>query len=305
MTLGALYDGGNASVFTFDQKTSTYISLQVTSVSFTTNNVGLAEFEVYLSTCNATTTNTTDVYTEYENVAPLAVAQASSSSYGQGAQKAIDRTPEGYPTDWTKEWASSWQGKGATLTLTWDQPYTLYALSLYDRPNENDQITAGTVEFDDGTTLDIGPLDNAGAATNVTFDQPITTSTLLFTVTGVSSTTGNVGLAELMAFGEATDNSTALDKSASSYANLTNIAPLATPSASSENDGQTASAAIDTVCDGYPGDYHKEWATKYVVFVFSIYRTRKLNLRQQWTATWSHFDIELDRLVHHLFRRVL
>jgi LmbE family N-acetylglucosaminyl deacetylase len=43
----------------------------------------------------------------------------------------------------------------------------------------------------------------------------------------------------------------------------TNIAPLATASASSENSGdaQTAQKAIDGVVDGWPGDFAREWST--------------------------------------------
>lgn len=256
--IGALYPAGNASVFTFSQKTSASISLRVTSVSFTTQNVGLAEFQVYLSSCNATNVSS-DVFSQYQNVAPLAVAEASSASTNQGADKAIDKTVDGYPGDWTKEWASNGEGEGATLRLTWDQPYTLYGVSLFDRPNTADQVTAGTLTFEDGTSLTIGPLNNTGQATNLTFEEPLTTTSLNFIVTGVSTTTNNVGLAELMAFGVVSANETTSNETTFQYPD---IAPLATPSGSSFSPGQGFSAAIDTVCDGYPGDYTKEWATK-------------------------------------------
>ena len=76
---------------------------------------------------------------------------------------------------------------------------TLNRVVLYDRPNANDQITAGTLTFSDGTTVPVPALDNAGKATTITFTARATTS-LRLTVTTVSGTTTNVGLSELQAY---------------------------------------------------------------------------------------------------------
>ena len=47
---------------------------------------------------------------------------------------------------------------------------------LYDRPNLNDQILSATLTFNDGSTVQVGPLDNGGAAVRSRFcaenDQP-------------------------------------------------------------------------------------------------------------------------------------
>ena len=67
---------------------------------------------------------------------------------------------------------------------------------LYDRPNTDDQVTAGTLTFSDGSTVAVPALDNAGAARTVTFAARATTG-VLFTATSVSNSTINVGLAEL------------------------------------------------------------------------------------------------------------
>ena len=70
---------------------------------------------------------------------------------------------------------------------------------LYDRPNTNDQVTGGTLTFSDGSTVNVPTLNNNGAATTVTFPAKTTTS-VLFTVLSVSSTTQNVGLSEIEVF---------------------------------------------------------------------------------------------------------
>src|SRR5262249_48936706 len=54
----------------------------------------------------------------------------------------------------------------------------------------------GTLTFSDGTRVSVGALDNAGAATTVTF-TPRSITSVTFTVTAVSATTENIGLAEI------------------------------------------------------------------------------------------------------------
>jgi LmbE family N-acetylglucosaminyl deacetylase len=135
------------------------------------------------------------------DVAPSATASASSqnTSTDQTAAKAIDGVIDGYPGDYTKEWATNGGGVGSWLKLTWSSPQTINKVVLYDRPNADDQVTGGTLTFSDGSTVNIPSLNNDGSATTVTFPATITTS-LLFTVTSVSSTTQNVGLAEIEVF---------------------------------------------------------------------------------------------------------
>ena len=125
--------------------------------------------------------------------------------------KAIDGTPAGYPGDSSKEWASAGGKTGTWLNLTWSSPQTLSSVRLYDRPNTSDNITGGTLTFSDGTTVTVPALDTAGAATTVTF-TPRSTTSLRFTVTGVSAATANAGLAEIETYGyRDTDGSTRSD----------------------------------------------------------------------------------------------
>jgi hypothetical protein len=138
------------------------------------------------------------------DVALLAVATASSqnTSTGQLASSAIDGVISGYPTDNTAEWATIGGGVGSWLLLTWPKSYTIDYVVLFDRPNLNDQITSGTLTFSDGTSVTFGALPNAGTTgLTVTPSKPVTTTTLKMTVTGVNSTTLNIGLSEIQAWG--------------------------------------------------------------------------------------------------------
>lgn len=192
------------------------------------------------------------------NVAGKATATASSENAwdGQTAAKAIDGIVSGYPADPTAEWSTSGGGVGSWLQLTWPGPVQLNAVSLFDRPNLGDQVTAATLTFSDGSTVAVPALDNDGAGTTIGFPAR-TTTTLRITVTGVGGATGNVGLSEVQTWGS---GPVIAPPPAPTGAD---VATSATATASSENpaDGQTAAKAIDGVIDGYPGDYTAEWAT--------------------------------------------
>jgi LmbE family N-acetylglucosaminyl deacetylase len=131
------------------------------------------------------------------NVANTATITASTerAASGQTAVKVADGSPLGYPADATHEWATSGQGAGAWLQMTWPSGQTVAKIVLHDRPNTGDQVVAGTVTFSDGSTIPVGPLSNNGAAVIYEFPARTVTSARL-DITQVSATTGNVGLAE-------------------------------------------------------------------------------------------------------------
>jgi len=136
------------------------------------------------------------------NIAPLATVTASSETpaTGQLAIKAVDGVIDGYPGDYTREWATNQEGVGAWLDLSWPATYTVNRVVLYDRPNSGDQILGGTILFSDGTTLTVGPLDNDGMATEYQFGTKSIVS-LRLTVNAVSPGSANIGLAEIEVYG--------------------------------------------------------------------------------------------------------
>ena len=136
------------------------------------------------------------------NIAPLASVTASSQNTGtnQQAIKAIDAVIDGYPGDYTHEWATIGQKAGAWIQLKWKKTYTVSQIVLFDRPNTNDQITSATLTFSNGSKVKVGSLSNTGGATVINF-PPVVTNTVKVTVNTVSSSTSNIGLAELQVYG--------------------------------------------------------------------------------------------------------
>jgi lysophospholipase L1-like esterase len=138
------------------------------------------------------------------NIAALATVTASSeaTSTNQQAIKAVDGVPDGWPGDYTREWATLGERTGAWLKLSWSSAYSVDHVVLYDRPNTNDRITGATLTFSDGATVAVGALINNGSAVTVNF-TPHTTTSLTLTVTSVSGATLNIGLAEIEVYGAA------------------------------------------------------------------------------------------------------
>ena len=136
-----------------------------------------------------------------QNVAPQAAVTASSqnSADGQLAIKAVDEIVDGFPGNYTREWATNGQRAGAWIELNWAAPQTIDRVVLFDRPNGDDHIQSATLTFSDGSSVNVGALNNDGTATAVTFSARTVTSVRL-TVASTSASSLNVGLAELQVF---------------------------------------------------------------------------------------------------------
>ena len=132
------------------------------------------------------------------NLAECATAEASSenASTAQTADKAIDGVADGYPGDYTAEWATIGGMADSTLTLTWPSPQEIGSVVLYDRPNTDDNITGGSLAFDDGSAVMVPALPESGEPLTLEF-VPRSTGSLLFTVGSVSPSTYNIGLSEI------------------------------------------------------------------------------------------------------------
>ncbi len=278
VAVGTLNNDGSAVTLNFTAKTVTSVQLTITSVSASTQNVGLAEIQIYqnnavnqppianagsnqTASVNAavqldgsgssdpnsdpltyqwtqtagptvTLSSTTAIRPTFTAPASLttltfqlivndgqinsnpatvtittsnspdlalsatATASSQNTSTNQTANKAIDGVVDGYPGDYTKEWATTGGGAGSWLKLTWTTPQTINRIVLYDRPNLNDQITGGTLQFSDGSSVSIGTLNNDGSAVSISFAAKTVTSVQL-NITSVSASTGNVGLSEI------------------------------------------------------------------------------------------------------------
>ncbi|MBN1126912.1 MAG: hypothetical protein JXA82_18060 [Sedimentisphaerales bacterium] len=140
------------------------------------------------------------------NVALQARVEVSSTHKDYIAQAAIDGHVDGYPGNIGREWATSHEGVGAWIKLSWDQPQTICRLQLFDRPNPLDQVTGGRLVFSDGSIIDLAhPLpDNATQGLEITFEPKIL-SWVKFSITAVKPNSPNIGLAEFAVFCETAD----------------------------------------------------------------------------------------------------
>jgi len=214
---------------------------------------------------DSVTVNVFTVQPYTTNIASQATVTASSESplYGQTAVKVVDGIVDGYPGnpgsspndvgypgDGTREWVTAGEKVGARLNLNWTTPYTVDRVVLHDRINLDDNITNAIITFSDGSSIETGPLNNNGTATEFTF--PVKTITgLTITVTGVSGTTYDIGLAEIEVFGAPAGGSQYI------------LATNATPSG-------TGSVAINPFkSDYYSGELVTLTATPNIGYVFS------------------------------------
>ncbi|GAA5902982.1 hypothetical protein JCM6882_009662 [Rhodosporidiobolus microsporus] len=223
LTVTSLDNAGGATVFNLSTPVNaSSLLFTVTSAGPNSGSVGLAELEAYYSlpqtpvnitaasSSNGTTTlpvqGDLDDETWADDLALLSGVQATASSLvdGQDPGNAINGDPNGYKENGSgdpyQEWATFGQGVGAWIQLTWPYAVQVSQVSLFDRPNLNDQVKGGRLTFSDGQVVSIGALTNDGSATNFSIPSIVTTSIKL-TVTSVSSSTSSVGLAEFAVFG--------------------------------------------------------------------------------------------------------
>ena len=178
------------------------------------------------------------------NLALKATASASSenTTTTQTAAKAIDGFATGYPTDYTREWATLGGKAGSWLKLTWAAPVLVDRVVLFDRPNTSDAITGATLAFSDGTTVNTGSLVNAGTATTIPFAARTVTSIQL-NITQTSSATSNIGLAEIQVWGWDAVNRAPIANAGNDLAALTGAKSTLDGSGSTDPDGNSLTYA--------------------------------------------------------------
>ena len=101
------------------------------------------------------------------NLAPLGHRDGleQNTLTGQLAVKAVDGSADGYPGDYTHEWATTGQGAGAWLKLSWASAYAIAASCSTTAPTPTRTcLTAATLQFSDGTSIATGSLPNNGSA---------------------------------------------------------------------------------------------------------------------------------------------
>ena len=101
--------------------------------------------------------------------------------------------------DAAHEWVTNGGGAGSWIKLTFPSPTPLDGVTLYDRPNADDQVTGAILEFSDGSSVPVPALPDNGSGLTIGFPIRTVTSVRL-RITSVSATTTAVGLAEFEAW---------------------------------------------------------------------------------------------------------
>ena len=128
-------------------------------------------------------------------------AKVTVSSGGATAGGLTNGRVGGYPADRADEWTTDGEQAGAWARFAWAGPQTVDGVVLFDRPNANDHVLGGRLEFSDGTAVPFGPLDNAAAVgTAVRFPAKMVTWVKV-TIASVAPTTENTGLSEVVILG--------------------------------------------------------------------------------------------------------
>ena len=135
-----------------------------------------------------------------DNLARRAVVTVSSVHSDYRSAGVVDGVVGGFPGDINSEWASNGDSIGAWVKLEWAAEQTVDRVWLFDRPNNLDQITAGTLSFSDGSTVEVGPLpDDARQGVEVSFPAR-KIRWAKFTITAVKPGSPNIGLSEIAVF---------------------------------------------------------------------------------------------------------
>ena len=88
------------------------------------------------------------------------------------------------------KWSPAENDKSRTVTLNFTTPQTIASVKLYDDYNKKNQITAGMLLFSDGSKVPVGPLNNNGSATTVTFETKYNITSVSFQITDCDGTPG-------------------------------------------------------------------------------------------------------------------
>lgn len=142
------------------------------------------------------------------NATQYAEAEASSElDKKHTAARAIDGRPQRAPTD--VEWASAGENN-PWIELSWDKPRTLRKVVLSDRADQDSNVRSGTLEFGDGSRVQVDDIPADGGKKTVAFKKR-KVSSVRFTATGGEGT--NVGLNEFEAWDDTDTEKYLLDRS--------------------------------------------------------------------------------------------
>jgi hypothetical protein len=101
----------------------------------------------------------------YGNISPYASVTVSSQE--EATARASIGVADGTPD--TNEWVSQEETSGAWVRLNWEDGARISEIRLYDRANLVENVLAGTLSFDDGSSLAVPALPRDGSPWRIAF----------------------------------------------------------------------------------------------------------------------------------------
>ncbi|HIS68281.1 MAG TPA: hypothetical protein IAA58_02775 [Candidatus Gallacutalibacter stercoravium] len=141
---------------------------------------------------NTVEVTTAKGWTKPGNIAPQAAVLASSQLNGQHPATAV---ADGF-IGVTGEWASSGE-KTPWIRLSWDKPYCVNRVTLYDRDTDEGHVRQGELLFSDGSKVEVPALPEDGSGCTIQFPHKNVDWITLQVTDGKGV---NVGLAEIEVF---------------------------------------------------------------------------------------------------------
>ena len=99
-------------------------------------------------------------------------------------------------------WIPDANDKLATATISFDAPQDIEYIYLYDNPAQNSNVLNARISFDDGSTLETGPLNSNGSAAKFCVEK---SDVLSFSVQILKTEGDAAGLTEIEAYGYSRD----------------------------------------------------------------------------------------------------
>lgn len=197
-----------------------------------------------------------------DNVAQTARAEVSSY-YGTSKPFSVnDGVVAGHPGPMEYEWVSNGEKEGAWAKLIWDATQTVNRVSLYDRPNSEDQVLGGTLFFSDGSFIPFSQLDDTALVPYEIRFEPREITSLTAVINQVKPKSPNIGFAEIAVFQASNKPIVQYEYRTDLPPAQSNLALTASATASSTFTGYSADGAMDGVIGGSPQDTSLEWASQ-------------------------------------------
>jgi Glycosyl hydrolases family 16 len=182
------------SDISFTERLVGWVTLTVTKTVDGADAVGLAEVRIFANPGdNAVDAGGSPV----GNAATAAMVETSSTSTDSDARAVVDGQQNGEPDSIGAGWTAD-GAVGEWVELSWARPREVSSAQLWGAIDAKTDVSSGTLEFSDGSSIDVGAvLPESAHPTTIAFMPRVITS-VRFSITAVTAVTdsADAGLAE-------------------------------------------------------------------------------------------------------------